>query len=142
MSQPPNGNPEPENDPHQTHTPPHHPEGQAQQPPSPGEEQGIGIAIHIGGLFTTVIVPLVLWLVYRDRSQFLSEHAKAALNWQILMLAGYIVAGIIVFFPIPFLGSLLQTGIFIIAAIFSVLSAIAANSRQPHRYPLDLKIVT
>lgn len=113
-----------------------------QQPPSPGEEQGVSIAVHIGGLVTSIIVPLILWLLYKDRSPFLSEHAKAALNWQILLLPGYLVAWVLMALPIiGFLGGLLQFAIFIISAIFCVLSAVAASNRQPARYPIDLKIV-
>lgn len=111
-------------------------------PPSPGEEQGVSIAIHIGGLLTSVIVPLVLWLVYRDRSEFLNQHAKAALNWQILLLPAYLVGLVVSVLPIiGFLGSLLQLATFIVSAIFCALSAVAANNRQPARYPVDINLV-
>ena len=115
---------------------------QPHQPPSPGEEQGVSVVVHIGGLLTSFIVPLIVWLIYRDRSPFLNEHAKAALNWQILLLPGYLVAWVIM--PIPFigfLGGLLQLAIFVISAIFCILSAMAASNRQPARYPVDLNIV-
>nr|WP_246327886.1 DUF4870 domain-containing protein [Garicola koreensis] len=115
---------------------------QPPQPPSPGEEHGVSIAVHIGGLLTSFIVPLVLWLIYKDRSPYLNEHAKAALNWQILLLPGYVVAWIIMAIPIiGFLGGLLQLAVFVINAIFCILSAVAASNRQPARYPVDLNIV-
>lgn len=109
---------------------------QPNQPPSPGEEQGVSVAIHVGGLFTSVIVPLVLWLIYRDRSGFLNEHAKAALNWQILILPLYLIAWVIMVIPfIGLIGSVLQFAVFVISAVFCILSAVAAFSRQPARYP-------
>lgn len=115
---------------------------QSQQPPSPGEEQIISIAVHVGGLLTSFIVPLILWLLYRDRSPFLNEHAKAALNWQIILLPAYILAWIILSVPIiGFLGGLLQFAVFVIDAIFCILSAVAAYNRQSARYPINLKIV-
>lgn len=115
---------------------------QPQSPPSPGEEHGVSIAVHIGGLLTSFIVPLILWLIYKDRSPFLNEHAKAALNWQIILLPGYLVAWVIMAIPfIGFLGSLLQLAVFVLSAIFSVLSAVAASNRQPARYPIDVRIV-
>lgn len=117
---------------------PRHP----QQPPTPGEEQGVSIAVHIGGLLTSIIVPLILWLIYRDRSPYLSEHSKAALNWQILLLPGYLVAWILMAIPIiGFLGGLLNFAAFVISAIFCVLSALAASNRQPARYPVDVNII-
>ena len=113
-----------------------------QQPPSPGEEQGVSVAVHISGLFTSFIVPLILWLIYRDRSPFLNEHAKAALNWQIIILPAYIIAWVIMAVPvIGFIGGLLQLAVFVVSAIFCVLSAVAASNRQPARYPIGLKIV-
>ena len=118
------------------------PQNQPQQPPSPGEEQAVSIGVHIGGLLTSFIVPLVLWLLYKDRSPFLDEHAKAALNWQILLLPGYLLAWVLMALPIiGFLGGLLQLAVFVISAIFCILSALAANKRQPARYPVDVKII-
>lgn len=115
---------------------------QPQQPPTPGEEQGVSIAVHIGGLLTSIIVPLILWLIYRDRSPYLSEHSKAALNWQILLLPGYLVAWILMAIPIiGFLGGLLNFAVFVISAIFCVLSALAASNRQPARYPVNVNII-
>lgn len=115
---------------------------QPPQPPSPGEEHGVSIAVHIGGLLTSFIVPLVLWLIYKDRSPYLNEHAKAALNWQILLLPGYVVAWIIMVIPIiGFLGGLLQLAVFVINAIFCILSAVAASDRQPARYPVNVGII-
>lgn len=114
----------------------------AQQPPSPGEEQGVSIGVHIGGLLTSIIVPVVLWLLYRERSPFLNEHTKAALNWQIILLPVYISAWILMSLPlIGFLGGLLQLAVFIVDAIFCILSALAASNRQPARYPIDPKII-
>lgn len=111
-------------------------------PPSQSEEQGVSVAIHLGGLFTSVIVPLVLWLIYRDRSAFLNEHAKAALNWQILLLPLYLIAWVIIAIPfIGVIGSILQFGVFVISAVFCILSAVAAYSRQSARYPELLTII-
>ncbi len=56
------------------------------QPPRPlsaGEEQGWGVGLHLGGLVAWVIAPLIVWLVFRDRSRMLDDHGKAVLNWQI-----------------------------------------------------------
>lgn len=115
--------------------------GSAQGPPPAGEEQGIGVAIHLGGLVTTVVVPLVLWLAYRERSALITEHGRAALNWQMLMLAGYLASLIIIALPIPLLGGVLNFAVFVISAIFAVLSAIEVYYRRPHKYPFDPGLV-
>lgn len=121
---------------------PHRPE-QQRPATSPEEEQWLGAGVHIGGLLTSAIVPLVLWLVYRERGGFIAEQAKAALNWQLLLLPAYVVAVVMTWshWMLAPVGGLLNTGVFIVDAIFCVLTAIAAYHRRPHRYPVEVAIV-
>lgn len=108
------------------------------EPLTRNEEQTLALCVHIGGLLTTVIAPLVIWSIYKDRSSFIESQAKAALNWQILMLAGYL-AGVILL--VVYVGMFVQFAVFVLSAIFSILSVMAAYEHRPHRYPVNLPLV-
>ncbi len=75
---------------------------QPEPPLRPGEEQGWGVAIHLGrfllgGFGLSIIVPLVIWLIFRRRSRLIQDHGRSALNWEItLILLGVVWIGAIV----------------------------------------------
>jgi uncharacterized Tic20 family protein len=50
---------------------------------STSEERTMALVSHLGGYFTWIVVPLVLWLQQKDQSQFVAHHAREALNFQI-----------------------------------------------------------
>ncbi|WP_022871886.1 DUF4870 domain-containing protein [Nesterenkonia alba] len=68
-----------------------------EQPLSPSEEQGWGVGIHLGGLFFSFIVPLVIWLIFRRRSRLIDDHGKTALNWELTLVGVYVVGSILFF---------------------------------------------
>ncbi|MDO5493056.1 MAG: DUF4870 domain-containing protein [Nesterenkonia sp.] len=117
---------------------PQYPHQHAPQPLSSGEEQGWGVAMHLGGVFLSWLVPLVLWLVFRQRSRMLDDHGKEALNFQITLFIAYVVGGattvILIGFVILFLTWLLSI-------IFSIMAAVAAFDRRPFRYPLTIRFI-
>ena len=118
--------------------------GQPPQPPqpgaplSPGEEQGWGVAIHLGGVFVSWLVPLIVWLVFRERSAMLDDHGKETLNWQITLFIGYVIGYATM---IILIGFLIVPIIFLIALIFGILGAIAAYNRRSFRYPFNIRFI-
>lgn len=105
---------------------------------SAGEEQGWGVAMHLGGVFLSWLVPLVLWLVFRERSRMLDDHGKEALNFQITLFIAYVVGGITTFILIGFLILFLA---WLCSVVFSILASIAAYQRRPYRYPLTIRFI-
>jgi uncharacterized Tic20 family protein len=43
--------------------------------PSP-DDCNMGMLIHLGGLFTGFIVPLIIWLIKKDQSRFVDDQAR------------------------------------------------------------------
>lgn len=69
---------------------------QPEPPLRPGEEQGWGVALHLGrfllgGFGLSIIVPLVIWLIFRRRSRLIQDHGRSALNWEITLIIFTIV---------------------------------------------------
>ncbi|MGB8193904.1 MAG: DUF4870 domain-containing protein, partial [Chitinophagaceae bacterium] len=47
------------------------------------DERTMALLSHILGLVIWIIGPLIIYLVKKDESKFVAEHAKEALNFQI-----------------------------------------------------------
>jgi uncharacterized protein len=108
------------------------------QPLSPSDEKLWSTLTHIGGIFFGFLVPLITYLVFKDRGAFVRHHTAQALNFQItLAIAGVVVAIlsflIIGFFLIPVLA--------IVAILFPILAAVASNKGDWYRYPVAIPMV-
>ncbi|WP_218220576.1 DUF4870 domain-containing protein [Nesterenkonia sp. Act20] len=121
-------------------------QGQWQQPEAPravpvsaGEEQGWGVAMHLGGVFLSWLVPLVLWLVFRERSRMLDDHGKEALNFQITLFIGYVIGTAT---TVILIGFVILPIIWLLSWVFSILAAVAAYQRRPYRYPLTIRFIS
>jgi len=108
------------------------------QPMSPEDQRLWATLTHVGGILFNFIVPLVAYLVLRDRGGFIREHTRAALNFHITMAIAYVVAGIL---TIVLIGALLLPVIGIITIIFGIMAAVAANRGEFYRYPLSIEFI-
>ncbi len=93
---------------------------------------------HAGAIIIGFIAPLVVWLIYKGRGQFVEDQAKEALNFQILVVIAGVAAGVLSFVGI---GLLLYPLIWIGNLVFCILAAMAANKGQAYRYPFNWRIV-
>jgi len=88
---------------------------------------------HLGGMFLSFIVPLVIYLVYKDRDPFIRRHSAQAMNFHITIFIIYVVS-------IPLM--LILVGFFtffaamICSVIFTIMAAVAANKGEQFTYPL------
>ena len=112
--------------------------GQA-APLSPSDERLWATLAHIGGIVLGFIAPLVIWLVFRGRSRFVDDQAKEALNFQILLVIAAIGFSIIAAVTLGIGGLLFLS--FIVALVFMIQGAIAANRGDLYRYPLNWRII-
>jgi len=94
---------------------------------------------HLGGLLTTFLVPLVIYLIYKDRDPFIRRHAAQALNFQIIVAIAYFLSSVLIIVLIGFLTYPLA---FIASVVFSIMAAMAANKGEEYTYPLIPKMVT
>ncbi|MFN3865207.1 MAG: DUF4870 domain-containing protein [Demequina sp.] len=96
---------------------------------------GVAASAFIG---ITLFAPLVIWLIGKDRSAFVNQEAKEALNFSILLVIAYFVGGILVF---VFVGFFILIAAWVCSIIFGVMGAVAANKGQNYRYPVNLRLV-
>jgi len=96
------------------------------------------VGIVAGAGFVGWLGPLIILLVFKDRSAFVVEHAKTTLNFQITM---FIAAVIAFFLWFVLVGFLITAAIYIVVIVFSIIAAIAANRGQSYRYPLTIPFI-
>ena len=126
---------------------PHQPQGQYQQgypqpapahPLSPADTKTWAGLSHLLGGILGFVAPLVIWLVFRERSHVVDAEAKKALNFQIVVALVLVVANIV----LPgFLEGLVVLGVWVASLVFGILNFQAVNSGRPTSYPVDVKIV-
>ncbi len=96
-------------------------------------DKTINLLVHILGLLTWVIGPLIVLLAIKDTTA--QQHAKTALNWQISATIYYGVAFLLMFLIIGF--ALLPL-IGILNLIFCIVAAVKAANGELWKYPLSI----
>ena len=136
---PPQGGYPPQQQPQQPqHEPVPYP-GYAVQPPlSPGDARMWSIFAHLGGTFLSFIVPLVIYLVFKDRDPFVREHSSAALNFHLTLFIAYLVSAILI---LVLIGLILIPLLAICALVFTIMASVAANDGREYTYPLAIQFV-
>jgi uncharacterized Tic20 family protein len=109
-----------------------------QAPLSPSDEKLWSILSHVGVPFTGFVGPLVIWLVFRERSALVRDNSLEALNWSILATGSVLIASILTAVVI---GVVLLPLIYVAVIVFAILGAMAANRGLAYRYPVNWRIV-
>lgn len=109
------------------------------QPLTPSDERMWAIFAQVGPALLSFIAPLVIWLVFKDRSRFVDQEAKEALNFQITLIFVHIAAAIITVITFT-LGSFVYL-VFIAALVFMILAAVENSKGAPYRYPVNIRLI-
>jgi uncharacterized protein len=118
--------------------------------PAPGaapteNERTWGMLAHLAGfaglvapLIGNIVVPLLIWHSWRDRSPFVGEQALESLNFNISVSIGALVCGVL---TLVFIGFLLGTALFVAWLALTLIAAIKASEGVSYRYPFSLRLV-
>lgn len=91
---------------------------------------------HLGGLATTVVLPLLVYVIKKDESEFVAQQAREALNFQItVLIVGLVCAAVVCAAPI------LVALVVIFDFIFSLVGAIRAHDGHRYGYPLSIRLI-
>ena len=111
--------------------------GTEEQPVSlpTSEERTMAILSHILCLVVWLFGPLIIYLVKKDESGYVADHAKESLNFQITMaiVAVIMLVSIIGIFFIWILG--------IYATILIIIATIKASDNKKYRYPFTIRLI-
>jgi len=105
---------------------------------APSDEKLWATLAHISIPFIGFLGPLVTYLIYKDRSQWIKDNSVEALNFSILYSIAQVVSIILTAVVI---GSILLPLIGIGALILCIMAAMAANKGDFYKYPVNWRII-
>ena len=103
------------------------------------DEKNIATVTHLAGTVFSFIPALIVWILKKDDSAFISDQAKEALNFQItiaiaMFVSSYILSWILV-------GLALIPVIWVANIIFCIIAAVATSKGETYRYPVCLRLI-
>ncbi len=113
-------------------------------------ERTWGMLAHLAALFGLVLPlvghviglnalgPFVVSISRADRSGFVADQAREALNFNISVTLAAIVCALL---WLVFIGILLSVALFIAWLVMTLIAAIKASEGVPYRYPISLRLV-
>ena len=102
------------------------------------DEKTMAILSHILALFFSFIPPLIIYLLKKDESKFVAEHAKESLNFQITMFICYVISIVLM---IILIGILLIWAILIADLVLIIIATVRASEGKLYRYPFSFRLV-
>jgi uncharacterized protein len=104
-----------------------------------------GILAHalalVGGLaggIAAFVPPLVIYLVFRQKSAYVASHAREALNFQLSILLYALISVILI---IVLVGFLLLIAVGIAWLVLTILASVAASRNEMYRYPFTIRFI-
>ena len=112
----------------------------APAPLSESDERLWSSLAHVGVPFFGFLSPLIVWLIQKEKSEFVKTESTEALNFGILVTIGYIVTNIIGIVTFG-LGYFLVFVVWVVALIFCIQATMKVNKGEPSKYPFNWRIV-
>lgn len=108
------------------------------QPVSASDEKTWSVLSHVGGIILGFVGPLIVFLIYKDRSAVIRAHSVAALNFQLTLLIAYVVGYILL---LVIIGFVVLAAAGILSLIFGIMAALAANEGRAYKYPFAISFI-
>ncbi len=102
------------------------------------DEKTMGLVIHLLGLFTGFLGPLIIWLIKKDESPFLERHGRKSLNFEISFMIYMFGCGILMILIIPIF---LAMALAIAGLVFRIQNIMRAANGEEGHYPLAIPFI-
>lgn len=110
------------------------PKGQYYQP-TPDDRTWAMLA-HLSPIIGLGFIgPLIVWLIYKDKSPFVADQAKEALNFNLAVLIAALICAV------TCIGIILLPVIGIGALIYQIMAGIEANKGVWYRYQYTMRMI-
>jgi len=110
------------------------------EPMASSNDRNLAMLTHLSGIVLSIIVPLIVWLIHKDRPDkaYLTGEAKEALNFQITVLLAWIACWVL---QIILIGYLLMFVLWFVNLVLCIVAAVKVSSDGHYRYPFALRLV-
>ena len=119
--------------------------GPEQAPPALSQdERNWGMYCHLAVLagfvfpLGNVIGPLIIWLIKKDQYPFVDYNARQAMNFQITLVVGLLVSGLLAFI---FIGFILMIILVLFAMVQTIQAIMASGKGEYFTYPYSLRLL-
>lgn len=102
------------------------------------DDRLLAMLLYLSSFVTTIVGPLIIWLLKREESPFIDHHGKEYLNFLISYVIYSFIAGILV---IILIGALILFVIGIAAVVVIILAGIKAYQGEYYRIPFIIRII-
>lgn len=102
-------------------------------------ERLLAILSHVLTLIGGFLAPLIIYLVKKDESAFVRDHAKESLNFQLTLMIAYIICFILIFIIIGILGFIL---VGLLQFVLVIVATIKAADNKFYRYPFCIRFIS
>lgn len=99
------------------------------------DDKTMALLSHILTIVAGFLAPLIIYLIKKDQSAFVTHHAKESLNFQITV---FIIAIALI---ITVIGIFLVWIVAIISFVFVIIATIRASEGKLYKYPFSFRIV-
>ncbi len=121
-------------------TPP--PYGAQSTIPASSEDRTLALLVHLSGIVLGFVVPLIVWLVHKDRDDkpFLVEQAREALNFNLTLLGVYLALFVLTIVTFGLAGPF-SFLLWVASIVLFVVAGIKANNGESYRYPYAVRVI-
>ena len=102
------------------------------------DDRNIATVTHLVGTVFSFIPALIVWVLKKDDSEYISNQAKEALNFQITVLIAQFIAG---FLALILIGFVFMGVIWLANIVLCIIAAISTSKGETYRYPLTLRLI-
>lgn len=107
-------------------------------------DRSYALCLHLSQFLGFVVplfgaaMPIVMWLMYKDKNAFIAENGRNVVNWVItnLILLIILIPACFILIGIPLLIIL-----FAVDVVFAILGAIKASEGTAWKYPFSLQLI-
>ncbi len=102
------------------------------------DEKNVAMLSHVLTFFAGFIAPLVIYIIKKEESDYVRDHAIESLNFHISIFI-YILACIPLLFII--VGIFFMMAIGMISFILVIVATVKASEGKMYRYPMTIRII-
>lgn len=102
------------------------------------DEKTMALLSHVLTIVVGFLAPLIIYLLKKDESTFVSEHAKESLNFQITVFIAAIVSLILC---LVLIGFILIWGVLLMNLVLAIIATIKASEGKLYKYPFNIRFI-
>jgi len=106
--------------------------------PPTSDEKTLGMLAHILTIVASFIAPLVIYILKKDESSFVTAHAKESLNFQLTVIIAYFISWILV---VILIGIPLLILVGLGSLVLVIIATIRVSEGKMYKYPFCIRFI-